>query len=52
MPNDVVSVLTNLQEQLQIIPDLALIAPAQEKASLLRTADLLEQCIREFDKQA
>jgi hypothetical protein len=51
MTHDIATVIENLQKELQSIRDLALVAPtAEQKEAFVVTAELLEKCIRDFDR--
>ena len=50
MEKDFPTMLAELQAQLLVIRDIALVAPPEQKEALLTTARLVEQCIRAFDK--
>jgi hypothetical protein len=53
MTQDIATLIADLQKELQTIRDLALIAPtAEHREDLLQTAQLVEHCLRDFDRQA
>jgi hypothetical protein len=53
MTHDIATIIANLQKEVQSIRDLASVTPAAEhRESLLETAKLVEQCIREYDRNA
>jgi hypothetical protein len=50
--NNTPTALGDMQAQLLTIRDLALFANAEQKAYLLQAADLIEQAVREYDREA
>jgi hypothetical protein len=53
MTDDIATIIASLQKELQSIRDLALFAPtAEHREGLLQTAQLVEHCLRDLDRQA
>lgn len=53
MEEDVAGTIARLQDEIQKIRDLALLAQdPEQRSSMLKTARLIEHSIREFDRHA